>query len=237
MKPRDKLKPSKKEGKICKICVGCQRHYYIYPSQNRRGRKYCSRKCMLSLGPRNCEACGMPFMVSKKSKKKICGSKCPAFSIEYDCIVCEKTVVRPRAFGYGLYCSYACRLIDVGEAAEILRGGISKPINTKRDAQVRDGDAIDKYDVFEFYDWKCIVCDEYIDKELRWPDPASATLEHVIPLSRGGTHTWDNVAPAHLLCNDGKQDEVDEEIIDRHKERWYDGISWQTGYDRPRNLQ
>ena len=38
-------------------------------------------------------------------------------------------------------------LIDVGEAAEILRGGISKPINTKRDAQVRDGDAIDKYDV------------------------------------------------------------------------------------------
>lgn len=226
MKPRDKLKPSKKDGKICKICVGCQRRYYIFPSQNKRGRKYCSRKCMLSLKPRKCEACGMEFMASKHSKKRICSSKCPAMSIRYNCIVCNKEVVRPRAFGYGLYCSYSCRLIDIGEAAEVLPGGIHKQINPKRS----HGDAIDKYDVFEFYDWKCIVCDEYIDKNIKWPDPNCATLEHVIPLSRGGTHTWDNVAPAHLLCNDSKKDEIDDSVINKHMERWYSesAIVWSS---------
>lgn len=224
MKPRDKLKPSKKDGKISRVCAGCQRTYRIYPSQNRRGRKYCTRKCMLSLKPRNCEACGIPFMASKKSPKRICSSKCPALSIEYDCVVCDRTVVRPRAFGYGMYCSYFCRLVDVGEAAEVIRGGISKPINEKKSR--RRGDAIDKYDVFEFYDWICVVCDREIDKSLRWPDPASATLEHVIPLSRGGTHTWDNVAPSHLLCNDIKQDDLNEVVIDRHQDRWNHGIAW-----------
>lgn len=31
--------------------------------------------------------------------------------------------------------------------------------------------------------------------------PAKATLEHVLPISRGGTHTWDNVALACWQCN------------------------------------
>lgn len=221
MKPRDKLKSNKKQGKICKICIGCQRFFYIYPSQNKRGRKYCSRNCMLNLKERKCNACGMIFMVSKRSKKYICGSKCPAFSITYNCVVCEATVTRPKAFGYGLYCSYQCRLIDIGEAAKVLPGGVHKQINAKRDAYMKGGDLIDKFDVFEFYQWQCIVCDEIINKELRWPDIYSATLEHVIPLGQGGTHTWDNVAPAHLLCNDNKKDEVDEDIINKHKDRWY----------------
>lgn len=164
----------------------------------------------------------MPFMAAKKSRKRICGTKCPALSVTYNCIVCETEVTRPKAFGYGLYCSYYCRLSDIGEAAEVLPGGIHKQINPKRDAHIRNGDMIDKYDVFEFYDWVCIVCDEVIDQDLRWPDPSSATLEHVIPLSRGGTHTWDNVAPAHLLCNDRKEDNVDDKIINKHREKWYD---------------
>jgi 5-methylcytosine-specific restriction endonuclease McrA len=99
---------------------------------------------------------------------------------------------------------------------------LHKPINPKRHQYTKNGDLIDKYDVFEFYDWTCIICDEEIDKTVKWPDPGCATLEHVIPLSRGGTHTWDNVAPAHLLCNDLKQDEVDDEIINKHREKWYD---------------
>jgi hypothetical protein len=219
VKPRDKLRPSKKDGKVCKVCVGCQRRFYIHPTQGKR-RKYCSRKCMLSVYPRTCEACGMAFMTAKKSKRRICGSKCPAMSITYNCIVCEQSVTRPRAFGYGTYCSYHCRLVDLGEVATLLPDGLPKQINPKRRAHMKDGDLIDKYDVFEFYNWICVVCDHEIDPSLRWPDKMSATLEHVIPLSKGGTHTWDNVAPAHLLCNDRKQDDMDEEIIARHRERW-----------------
>lgn len=220
MKPRDKLKPSKKDGKICKVCVGCQRHFFVFPSQDKRGRKYCSRKCMLSISKRNCVDCGMPFMAAKYSKKRSCGSKCPAKSVTYSCMVCKVEVTRPRCFGYGKYCSFECRRADIGDAADILPGGLHKQINPRRAQYIKGGDLIDKYDVYVFYDWKCIICDDYIDPDLRWPDPLSATLEHVIPLSRGGTHTWDNVAPAHLLCNEDKKDEVDDTLISKHAQIW-----------------
>lgn len=30
------------------------------------------------------------------------------------------------------------------------------------------------------------------------------TQDHLVPLSRGGTHTWDNIMPAHRSCNSSK---------------------------------
>ena len=32
------------------------------------------------------------------------------------------------------------------------------------------------------------------------------TVDHIIPLSKGGSHTWDNVQLAHMCCNAGKRD-------------------------------
>lgn len=32
------------------------------------------------------------------------------------------------------------------------------------------------------------------------------SLDHIIPLSKGGTHTWNNVQLAHMACNSGKCD-------------------------------
>lgn len=34
------------------------------------------------------------------------------------------------------------------------------------------------------------------------------TVDHIIPLSKGGSHTWDNVRLAHMSCNAGKCDKV-----------------------------
>lgn len=34
------------------------------------------------------------------------------------------------------------------------------------------------------------------------------TLDHIIPLSKGGAHTWDNVQLAHMHCNAGKCDRM-----------------------------
>lgn len=34
------------------------------------------------------------------------------------------------------------------------------------------------------------------------------TLDHIIPLSKGGTHTWNNVQLAHMACNAGKCDKT-----------------------------
>lgn len=35
------------------------------------------------------------------------------------------------------------------------------------------------------------------------------TIDHIVPLSKGGTHTWKNVRLAHMSCNAGKRDKND----------------------------
>lgn len=79
-----------------------------------------------------------------------------------------------------------------------------KPVkyySPKRRAIYAAGDKIDHLVLFEMHAWICWVCDEKINKRLRFPNYMAATIEHIIPLAQGGTHTWDNVAPAHARCN------------------------------------
>ena len=39
---------------------------------------------------------------------------------------------------------------------------------------------------------------------------SSPTLDHIIPLAKGGSHTWDNVQVAHAICNSRKKDDMKE---------------------------
>jgi 5-methylcytosine-specific restriction endonuclease McrA len=65
-----------------------------------------------------------------------------------------------------------------------------------------------KYDIYERHNWICIICGDEIDPTLKFPHLEAATLEHIIPLCRGGTHTIDNVGPAHASCNFIKGDKL-----------------------------
>lgn len=42
--------------------------------------------------------------------------------------------------------------------------------------------------------------------------PMSASVDHIVPLSRGGEHSMANVQCAHLSCNSSKGDQTIEEI-------------------------
>lgn len=50
----------------------------------------------------------------------------------------------------------------------------------------------------------CALCGVAVDMELRWPDRMSKSVDHVIPISRGGAHTLENCQLAHLSCNSRK---------------------------------
>jgi 5-methylcytosine-specific restriction endonuclease McrA len=52
--------------------------------------------------------------------------------------------------------------------------------------------------------WRCHLCGDRVKRGLAWPHPQSASLDHVIPLSRGGLHDPVNVRLAHLVCNVAK---------------------------------
>jgi 5-methylcytosine-specific restriction endonuclease McrA len=49
--------------------------------------------------------------------------------------------------------------------------------------------------------WRCHVCGLVVDPAVRWPDSFSASRDHLIPVSQGGPHTYENLALAHLRCN------------------------------------
>jgi len=83
-----------------------------------------------------------------------------------------------------------------------------KYYSPKRRAIYAEGDDIDPLVLFEKYEWVCNICHDIIERHRRMPDVMAATIEHVIPLCKGGTHTWDNVRPAHALCNFQKADEL-----------------------------
>ena len=56
-------------------------------------------------------------------------------------------------------------------------------------------------EIFDRDGWICGLCGDPIDSLLRHPDPKSVSLDHVIPITKGGSHTRDNMQASHLRCN------------------------------------
>ena len=65
-------------------------------------------------------------------------------------------------------------------------------------------------DVFERDRWVCGICDERIDSAVSYPDPLSVSLDHIIPLSKGGGHVLANVQASHLVCNVRKNNRLED---------------------------
>lgn len=62
-------------------------------------------------------------------------------------------------------------------------------------------EAFSPREVFERDGWVCGICKDPIDPTLAYPEVMSASLDHIIPLSRGGFHERLNCQAAHLQCN------------------------------------
>lgn len=76
--------------------------------------------------------------------------------------------------------------------------------NVKRRAAKAGATELESFDRVEIYErdgWVCGICRESVDRELAYPDLMSASLDHIVPLALGGSHTRDNVQCAHFICN------------------------------------
>lgn len=55
----------------------------------------------------------------------------------------------------------------------------------------------------------CGICGKPVDKTLKYPDPMSAVIDHIIPIDRGGSpDDIDNLQLAHMACNRAKADNL-----------------------------
>jgi 5-methylcytosine-specific restriction endonuclease McrA len=97
------------------------------------------------------------------------------------------------------------QIANADRVREWKRSRENKRRAVKASVTIEDFQAVD---VFIRDGWVCGICDDQVDRSLRWPHPMSASLDHVIPLSRGGAHALSNVQLAHLRCNVRKGDSL-----------------------------
>lgn len=63
----------------------------------------------------------------------------------------------------------------------------------------------------------CGICGTPVDKTLRSPHPLSPTVDHIIPVSKGGhPSALDNLQLAHRICNRAKADKL---IVENFKNK------------------
>ena len=54
----------------------------------------------------------------------------------------------------------------------------------------------------------CGICGLPVDKSLKYPNQMCATVDHIIPLNKGGTNELSNLQLAHRFCNRQKSDKL-----------------------------
>ncbi|GAB3763515.1 hypothetical protein GCM10028796_17140 [Ramlibacter monticola] len=157
-----------------------------------------------------CQRCGSLATV-KKASARWCGDKCrnaasnrakqeqARNSDPRPCRWCG-TVYAPE---YGSlrthYCTTECR----DAATRKVRSGSSHRRRAEKFGC--EYQPVSKWRVFDRDGWSCYLCGRDTPKELSGTtEPNAPELEHVVPLAKGGAHSYENVRCACRRCNRAK---------------------------------
>lgn len=139
-----------------------------------------------------CEICGKPYMVReyvescglKQARDNgVCSDECRRAK--------NKAVI--KAAHKGRQDSHRHRAVKYGGAYD--------PSVTLKKLVERDG-------------LRCAICGEMCEWNdhswSKYSGPMYPSIDHIIPMSKGGGHTWDNVQVAHIICNAEKGDSMED---------------------------
>jgi len=109
------------------------------------------------------------------------------------------------------YCSAECRDAYNKERAKISHKGRR---DSHRHRAVKYGCAYDSSvtlaKLIKRDGLRCAICGELCDpNDHSWSQycgPMHPSIDHVVPMSKGGGHVWSNVQVAHIICNSEKGD-------------------------------
>ena len=171
---------------------------------SRVGVKYCSKHCRWNMNSkRNYERNKASLNKSSAERKRVRHKH----KWTYECIHCGVNLDRPNAVRK--YCSDQCLI----EARRIRKRANRKnwadyelrnQNNTHKRRAISYGvlyERVDRYEIFERDNWVCGICGNRVEQQFEHPHPMSASLDHVVPMSKGGHHSPDNTQCSHLDCN------------------------------------
>lgn len=126
------------------------------------------------------------------------------------CVRCDRLSEVPRARAedgtmtregpFCLRCWRRLEYVNNPQRRSQLRAGQRKYEALLRGA-TPPGETIRLRDIAERDGWICQLCGDPVDPSIQDHGPDSPSLDHIVPVSRGGSHTCDNVQLAHLSCN------------------------------------
>jgi len=128
------------------------------------------------------------------------GTKGRGVLVNGACAKCGETFTAWTSNGVARFCSTRCAGNGTQEAKRRSRQA--------RRARERGAftEAVDLATIYTRDRWTCQLCHAKVAKHKTYPEPMSASLDHVIPLAKGGTHEPANCQLAHLICNSTKSD-------------------------------
>lgn len=113
------------------------------------------------------------------------------------CVVCNTSFITRHV---DITCSDECqdeRARDIKHSAEQRRRA------RERKAFVAN---VNRKQIFKRDGHRCHICKAMTNPKATVPNPKAPTIDHIIPLSKGGTHEPANVATACFMCNCIKSD-------------------------------
>jgi hypothetical protein len=189
-------------GHLLKQCRICGNEY-------RSNRKALDSVCKAS-------ACQSRWIWEKNERGRV--RKCIECGVEY----CKSMPSR----GNDDKCSPAC----VQRYSRRMMKKVRRISKARRSARSRGAGMAEKIDPIKVFDqagWQCTVCCRDTPRELRGTHHECAPeLDHIYPVSRGGTHTKDNVRLLCRRCNALKSDGFDDEWLPAFYESIGISVEW-----------
>lgn len=152
----------------------------------------------------NCAHCGDRF-TSSKADGKFCSRGCKdahrskeqaearmEAKPDRNCPICGESIPR-TVRADKVFCSQSC--------TQRARFNSSKADRRLRVEHVGDTIRISRAVIYERDGWVCQLCGEPIDRTLAWPDMMRASVDHIVPVSMGGSNETTNLQAAHMQCN------------------------------------
>jgi len=169
-------------------CLGCQQTF----TPGHRDGRYCSRECW--------RGAHRPQVNSQAATRRRVQTRRRQASLPIrPCEVCGRPF-KPRRRSAARYCSENCtkRLWGQRHPDVVRRVRLTR---RAREAGAFE-EVIDPMLVFDRAGWRCEICGCSTPKGLRGkPRPNAPTVDHIVPIARGGKHAYVNVQLACLRCN------------------------------------
>ena len=118
-----------------------------------------------------------------------------------------------RFFSNPGYCSHECNRKAMNRAKKMAPSGKTGHYYERaRKYGVEYIPGITLKKVVARYGLRCAICGGMCDwNDHTWSScsgPLYPSVDHIIPMAKGGPHIWENVQVAHLMCNSEKGDKV-----------------------------